>query len=131
MFADAEKLLDRCLTLAAPPVREPLSEWADANRVLSSEASASPGPWRTLPFQKEPLDAMSPQSPFETVVLVFAAQTGKSELWLTMLNFVIAIEPGPCLIVLPTLSMCEAFSKDRLAPMFKPPIKSACNAAMA
>jgi hypothetical protein len=36
--ADVDALLARVLDLAAPPKREPLSEWADPNRVLSSEA---------------------------------------------------------------------------------------------
>jgi phage terminase large subunit GpA-like protein len=45
-----ETLLESVLALAAPPERTPLSEWADQYRVLSSEASASPGEWRTLPF---------------------------------------------------------------------------------
>jgi phage terminase large subunit GpA-like protein len=49
---DPEAVLERILALAAPPEREPLSQWADAHRVLSSEASAAPGEWRTLPFQK-------------------------------------------------------------------------------
>jgi len=44
---------------------------------------------------------------------------GKSELWLNLLAYVIAVEPGPMLIVLPTLSMAEAFSKDRLSPLFR------------
>ena len=114
-----ETLLARVLDLAAPPEREPLSQWADAHRVLSSEASAAPGPFRCLPFQREVLDCFSPGSQYEQVVLVWASQLGKSELWLTLLSYVIAIEPGPLLIVLPTLSMCEAFSKDRIAPMLR------------
>jgi phage terminase large subunit GpA-like protein len=40
-------------------------------------------------------------------------------LWLNMLAYVIDREPAPCLIVLPTLSMAETFSRDRLAPMFR------------
>jgi len=32
---------------------------------------------------------------------------------------VIAEDPGPVLVVLPTLAVCEAFSKDRLAPLFR------------
>jgi hypothetical protein len=34
----------RVLALAAPPERVALSEWADTHRILSSEASAAPGP---------------------------------------------------------------------------------------
>src|SRR5215472_4941607 len=115
-FNEPEPLLSCILTLAAPPERIALSEWADQHRVLSSEASAAPGEWRTLPFQREPLDAIAPASPYESVVLVWASQLGKSELWLSLLSYIISTEPGPCLIVLPTLAMAEAFSKDRLSP---------------
>jgi phage terminase large subunit GpA-like protein len=114
-----DELLAGALKLAAPPAREPLSGWADRHRVLSPEASAAPGEWRTLPFQKEPLDAIAPGSPYESVVLVWASQLGKSEMWLTMMSYIIAVEPGPLLIVLPTLAMAEAFSKDRLSPLFR------------
>jgi phage terminase large subunit GpA-like protein len=49
-FPEPEPPLSRVLALAAPPERIALSEWADAYRVLSSEASAATGPWRTLAF---------------------------------------------------------------------------------
>ena len=117
--ADVDALLARVMDLASPPEREPLSQWADANRVLSSEASASPGPWRTLPFQREPLDCIAPGSPYESVVLVWASQMGKSELWLNMLAYIIDREPGPALVCLPTLAMAETFSRDRLSPMYR------------
>jgi phage terminase large subunit GpA-like protein len=118
-LADVDSLLDRCLTLATPPVREPLSDWADQHRVLSSEASASPGPWKTLAFQKDPLDCIAPGSPFEQVVMVFASQLGKSEMQMNLLAYIIAVEPGPTLIVQPTLDMAATFSRDRLAPMVR------------
>ena len=119
LHANVDALLVRVLALAEPPTREPPSEWADAHRVLSSEASAAPGAWVTLPYQREPLDCIAPGSPYEQVVLVWASQLGKSELWLSMLSYIIAVEPGTLLIVLPTLSMAEAFSKDRIAPMIR------------
>jgi phage terminase large subunit GpA-like protein len=87
--------------------------------VLSSEASAAPGEWRTLPFQREPLDAIGPGSPYESIVLVWASQLGKSEMEMNLLAYITANEPGPTLIVQATLSMAEAFSKDRLGPMFR------------
>jgi phage terminase large subunit GpA-like protein len=119
MLSQADAVLADVLKLIAPPTRESLSAWADQYRILSSEASAAPGEWRTLPFQREPLDALGPGSPFDSVVLVWASQLGKSELWLTLLAYLISTEPGPTLIVLPTLSMAEAFSKDRLSPMLR------------
>jgi len=50
-MTSATAALEECLEqLAAgfePPPRQTVSEWADQNRWLSSEASAEPGPWRT------------------------------------------------------------------------------------
>ena len=119
MPADASLLLSRVRRLLSLPARVPLSAWADEYRRLSSEASASAGPWRSLPFQREPLDAISPGSPFEQVVFVWASQMGKSELLLNLIAYIIALEPGPALAVQPTLSMAEAFSKDRVAPLIR------------
>ena len=76
-FREPEPLLTRVLTLAAPPEREPLSDWAGQHRVLSSEASSSPGRWRTMPFQCEVLDCLSPGSQYEQVVLVWESSLGK------------------------------------------------------
>jgi phage terminase large subunit GpA-like protein len=118
-LANVEAILSRVLKLVAPPEREPLSAWADAHRVLSAEASASVGDWRSLPFQREPLDAVAPGSEYRTVVLVWASQLGKSEVLMNFITYVIAIEPGPLLVVQPTLSMAESFSKDRLSPLFR------------
>jgi phage terminase large subunit GpA-like protein len=58
-----------------------VSQWADQYRMLSSKASAEPGPWRTnrTPYLQEPMDALSSSSPIQRVVLMFAAQTGKTE----------------------------------------------------
>ncbi len=119
MAADAAVILAQVRKLLEPPRRVALSEWADEHRRLSSEASASAGPWTTLPFQREPLDAVAPGSPWETVVFVWASQMGKSELLLNLITYVIAVEPGPALIVQPTLAMTEAFSKDRISPMLR------------
>jgi phage terminase large subunit GpA-like protein len=102
-----------------PPERVLLSVWADRHRRLSSEGSAAPGQWQTLPFQKEPLDCITPGSPYREVVLMWSSQVGKSEALLSVIAYAVAEDPGPILVIQPTLPMCEAFSKDRLAPLFR------------
>jgi phage terminase large subunit GpA-like protein len=119
MAADAAVILARVRRLLDPPRRVELREWTDKHRRLSSEASASAGPWRTLTFQREPLNAIAPGSPWQTVVFVWASQMGKSELLLNLITYAIAVEPGPMLVVQPTLMMVEAFSKDRIAPLLR------------
>lgn len=102
-----------------PPERIPLSEWADRHMRLSSEASSQPGAWTSLSYQREPLDCMSPHSIYESVVLVWASQMSKTACFLVFLAYVIAEAPGPALNVQPNLNMADAFSKERLSPMFR------------
>lgn len=64
------------------------------------------------------MDAMSdPRA--HTVVGVFASQTGKTDVTLNAVGFHIHQDPAPILVIQPTLSMAEAWSKDRLAPMLR------------
>jgi phage terminase large subunit GpA-like protein len=96
-----------------------VSEWADRYRMLSSKASAEPGPWRThrTPYLREPMDVLSSNSPIQRVVLMFAAQTGKTEAGSNWLGYVIAHAPGPMLAVQPTVEMAKRLSKQRLESM--------------
>jgi phage terminase large subunit GpA-like protein len=100
---------------------EPLtvSEWSDRYRKLSSKASAEPGPWRTsrTPYLREPMDCLSSSSPIQRVVMMFAAQTGKTEAGSNWLGYVIDHAPGPMLCVQPTVEMAKRLSKQRLESM--------------
>ena len=93
-----------------------VSEWADKHRRLSSKASAEPGPWRTnrTPYLREPMDCLSSNSPIQRVVMMFAAQTGKTEAGANWLGYVIDHAPGPMLLVQPTVEMAKRLSKQRL-----------------
>ena len=100
----------------APPPKLTISQWADRFRILSPEAAAEPGPWKTLPFQKEILDSVLDH---ERTIVMSSAQIGKTEVLLSVLGFYIAYKPSPILVVQPTLQMGHAFSKDRLSPMIR------------
>jgi phage terminase large subunit GpA-like protein len=93
-----------------------VSEWADKHRRLSSKASAEPGPWRTnrTPYLREPMDCLSSNSSVQRVVMMFAAQTGKTEAGANWLGYVIDHAPGPMLLVQPTVEMAKRLSKQRL-----------------
>ena len=58
-----------------PPREITVSEWADENVVLSGAAAAERGQWHTRPYQREPMDVLSPSHPCKQVVLMAAAQT--------------------------------------------------------
>lgn len=103
-----------------PPPRLTVSQWADQFRMLSPESSAEPGRWRTdrAPYQRAIMDAVTDPD-VHTVVWMSSSQVGKTEVLLNMLGFTIDLDPGPVLLVQPTLEMAEAFSKDRLDPMLR------------
>jgi phage terminase large subunit GpA-like protein len=58
-----------------------VSEWADANRVLSGEGSAEAGAWKTsrTPYLREIMDALSEDSPCRKVVFQKSSQVGGTE----------------------------------------------------
>lgn len=103
---------------------EPLltvSEWSDRHRRLSSRASAEPGPWRTsrVPYLREIMDALSPSSPLERVVVMKGSQVGLTEAGLNWVGYVIAHAPGPMMMVLPTTEVGKRVSKQRVATMIE------------
>lgn len=102
-----------------PRTRLLVSEWADAHRVLSSKSSSEPGRWRTsrAPYTREVMDCLSVSNPVQRIVLMFAAQTSKSEIGLNWLGYIMDHAPAPALVVLPTLEVRKRWSKQRLGPM--------------
>lgn len=102
-----------------PRPRLSVSEWADRNRVLSGKAASEPGPWRTdrTPYLREILDALSADSDVEEVVVWFGTQMGKSEAVLNWVGYGIDHNPGPLLLVQPTLDLAKRFSKQRVAAL--------------
>lgn len=104
----------------APPPDLTISQWADEFRELPPEASSEPGHWSTnrAPYQREMMDAVS-DSRFDRVIMMTAAQVGKTEILLNTIGYFIHKEPSPILLMQPTLEMGESFSKDRLATMLR------------
>ena len=103
-----------------PPPRLTVSNWADAERRLSPEASAEPGRWYTsrAEYLRGIMDAVSDPE-YSRVVVMSSAQVGKTELLLNCIGYYVTYDPSPIMCVQPTLSMGQAFSKDRLAPMLR------------
>ena len=103
-----------------PPPDLKISQWADRFRRIPPEASAEPGQWRTsrAEYQREIMDAISDPL-IERVVVMTAAQVGKTEILLNVIGYFIDQEPSPILVLNPTLDMGLSFSKDRLAPMIR------------
>ncbi len=103
-----------------PPADLTVSEWAEANRVLSRENSAEAGPWRNArtPYLVEIMDAFTDPK-VEKISLVASSQVGKSELELNIIGYIIDQDPGSILYIQPTVDDAKKFSRLRIAPMIR------------
>lgn len=103
-----------------PPSDLTGSEWADKYRVVPPGTSPEPGPWRTsrTSYLREPVDAATDRET-EIVVMELSSQLGKSESLLNIIGYYADQEPSPQLMLQPTVEMAEAFSKERIEPMFQ------------
>ncbi len=117
----AEMFADLVREFLAPPPILTVTEWAERHRILSAKDSAEPGPYRIArtPYALEPQDALSAQSPVEEVVLMWGAQTSKTTIANNWIGYLIDTQPGPLMIVQPTLDMAKRYSRQRLAPMIE------------
>lgn len=97
-----------------------VSEWADDFRKLSPEASAEPGDWNTADaeFQRGIMDAFNDPK-IHTIVVQKGAQVGWTEIINNAVGYVVDQDPGPILLMQPTVEMAQTWSKDRLEPMLR------------
>lgn len=109
-----------CAPNFMPPPDITVSQWADANRRLSSENSAEAGVWRTsrTPYLKEIMDAFTDPA-VSKIVVVASSQVGKTEMLMNMLGYVVDVDPGPVMWCLPTVDNAQDFSKRRLDPFIR------------
>ncbi len=103
-----------------PPVRMTVSQWADRYRMLSPESSPEPGPWRTsrVPYLREIMNTLGDPL-VRKVVWVACSQSAKTELLNNYVGHSVDQNPGPILVVQPSLEIAKTWSKDRLAPMIR------------
>lgn len=115
------KLFRRLFGLLAPPTNLQVSEWADKNRKLRSSTSAESGNWRTsrFPYTKEIMDCLSVDSPVQDICFMKGAQVSGSETGNNWMGYIIDQEPGPAMIVEPTVDLAKRYSRQRIAPMIE------------
>lgn len=103
---------------------EPLvsvTEWADAHRILPASTTNEAGRYDTnrTPFWREPMDCMSIASPVEKVVVLAPSQSGKTEIVLNWMGYVMDHAPGPTMYVSPTEEFARLISRSRIDPMIQ------------
>ena len=117
-MASALDLAARAREAWRPPPRLRLSEWADQNFYLSVESSAEAGRWRTIPYQRGMLDAIT--DPWAVNVSIMkSARVGYTKMIDIAAAYYIVHDPCPIMIVQPTETDAEEFSKEEIAPMLR------------
>jgi phage terminase large subunit GpA-like protein len=119
--AVTREILEELSEMARPTQRLDIVPWLEKHRRLSPESSAEPGRWSfdRFPYGREISRAIADPNVREVVVSA-ASQVGKSELCtFNPVLYWASVDPGPCLIVAPTLLAGRSLSLDRFNPMIR------------
>jgi len=101
-----------------PPPRLKLSEWADEHFYLSAESAAEPGRWRTLPYQRGIMDAITDPTVWRVSVMK-SARVGYTKILNATVGYYVHQDPCPVMIVQPTIEDAQGYSKEEIAPMLR------------
>lgn len=116
----SEDIIDRIRERLEPKQLLSVSEWANTYRFLSPESSASKGKFRieVTPFMREIVDAMG-DSTIPEVRVMKSSQVAYSENLNNFIGRQIHLNPGPIMMMQPTLESTEKYSKTRISPMIR------------
>lgn len=110
-------LLARAFEAFLPTVRPDIAEWCEQN-ISIPDGNAEPGPIRFKPHQKGILQAIDDPDA-ETIVVMLAAQTGKTQTIDCATMFLIANDPGTMLSVRPTETSATEYIRARLSKVIE------------
>jgi phage terminase large subunit GpA-like protein len=118
-LADAVKVVDAAWRRGLrPPPLFSLSEYADRHFKLGPK-EVEPGPWRTAraPYLREPMDCLSPSSDIREVAVMKGAQLGFTKMFLIWLAYIIAVNRGEVMAILPKMKDTDTWLERQLGPM--------------
>ena len=101
-----------------PPEKLSLSDWADKYAYLSAESSSEAGRWRTLPYQKAIMDAVTDPN-IEQIVVMKSARVGYSKILNHVIGYHIHMDACNMMIVQPTIEDAAGYSKEEIACMIR------------
>jgi phage terminase large subunit GpA-like protein len=101
-----------------PPPKLSLSQWADEHFYLSAESAAEPGRWRTIPYQREMMNAITDPT-IVRVSVKKSARVGFTKTLNAAIAYHMVQDPCPILVVQPTVEDAEGYSKEEIAPMLR------------
>jgi phage terminase large subunit GpA-like protein len=117
-YASIDDVVARSLEAWRPPRHMTLSEWADENFYLSAESAAQPGRWRTLPYQRGIMDAITDPE-VEQVSVMKSARIGYTLMMSAAIGYFMQHDPSSMLVVQPTVDDAKNFSKETIATMLR------------
>lgn len=112
------KLLQYAQALLKPKPRLSGSDWADKYFHLSPESSASPGKWKTLPYQIEPINCMTDEVT-EQVTWFKSARVGYTKCINVAVGYHIHQNPASILLAQPTDGEAFGYAEDEVEPMIR------------
>lgn len=98
-----------------------LNAWSEENIVLKEGASSRPGRFKMdlTPFFKPVAEALSPHTSYKEIVVMKGSQVGASQIALNLSMYSLDYLKDSVMYMLPTESLCGAFSKTKLEPAIK------------
>lgn len=113
------RLIDAFVRGLKPDPLMTVSEWADANRVLSGEESARPGPFETklTPYMFEIGQRLSTLDPAQKIVFKKSSQVAATEMGNNWLGYIIDLIGGTFMYIMPTVDLMKKTSKTRIQKM--------------
>ena len=104
-----------------PDPRQTVSEWADVNRILTTEASAEAGKYRTsrTPYMREIMDSCSPMVPVQQIKMMKGTQIAGSTAADNVTLCYMDLYPCPILYIVPTETLAKGTSTRRFNPAIK------------
>lgn len=115
---NVEKLVSEWQEALKPPPNKTVDEWADTKRILPKSGANEAGQWRTtrVPYMREPMRCMSPQSPVQRITMKKGSQVSGTEGGcINPMLYYVDWEPCSILYLQKNLTDVEKFSKQRLA----------------
>lgn len=101
-----------------PPARMSLSAWAEEHFYLSPESSAEAGRWRTLPYQRGIMDALTDPD-VERVSVMKSSRIGWTKCGNALIAYHMHQDPCPVMVVQPTIEDARGYSQEEIAPMLR------------
>ena len=113
-------LFRRAAQVLKPPPPTSVCQWAERERILSTESSAATGRYRAAraPYQRGMQDAVN-EPGVEEIVYFTSAQIGKSLCLENVLGYFMHEDPCPVICMWPSLEVAKSWSVDTLGPMLR------------